>query len=90
MKLKDNQIREIRQKIQLLETILDGAIQQKIINRWRLRKALSAVRSLQTRYFPQIDYSLHNPDPKHPKPDRQNWKREKRKREFAKIKRLIP
>jgi len=57
--LTDREYQEIREKVQLIETIIDGATQQKEIDRRRLKKALSAVRSIQSRYFPQANYSLH-------------------------------
>lgn len=57
--LSDSEVREIREKVQLIETIIDGATQQIDIDRSRLSMALSAIRSIQTRYFPQLNYSLN-------------------------------
>ena len=57
--LNSRELREIRKKIQLIETIIDGATQQIDPDKSRLIKALSATRSIQSKYFPQMNYSLH-------------------------------
>lgn len=59
MSIKDTAYQEIREKVQTLETIIDGATQQKVINRQKLKNALSLIRSIQTKYFPQVNYSLY-------------------------------
>lgn len=50
---------EIREKVQLLETIIDGETQRKKPNKSRLSLALSNIRSIQTKYFPQVNYSMY-------------------------------
>jgi len=57
--LTDNEFQEVREKVQLIETIIDGATQQLKPDKKRLSMALSAIRSIQTKYFPQWNYSLH-------------------------------
>lgn len=57
--LNARQYEELRKLIQLCETVIDGATQQKVINRRRLSLALSTIRSIQSRYFPQLNYSLY-------------------------------
>jgi len=57
--LTANEYQEVREKVQMVETIIDGATQQHNIDRQRLSKALSAIRSIQSKYFPQLNYSLH-------------------------------
>jgi len=56
--LNSRQYEEIRKNIQLIETVLDGATQQKNVDLRRLSLALSTVRSIQSLYFPQLNYSL--------------------------------
>lgn len=50
---------EVREKVQLIETIIDGETQRKQPNKTRLRLALSSIRSIQSKYFPQVQYSLY-------------------------------
>lgn len=57
--LTDREYQEIREKVQLIETVIDGATQQLNPDKKRLSKALSAIRSIQTKFFPQLNYSLH-------------------------------
>ena len=57
--LTDREYQEVREKVQLIETVIDGATQQINIDRKRLSKALSAIRSIQAKFFPQLNYSLH-------------------------------
>jgi len=57
--LTSSEYREVREKVQLIETIVDGATQQLDIDRKRLSMALSAIRSIQSKYFPQVNYSLY-------------------------------
>ena len=57
--LNDREVAEIREKVQLIETVVDGATQQLDPDKKRLSMALSAIRSIQSKYFPQLNYSLH-------------------------------
>src|SRR4030042_1759008 len=80
--LDARQYAEIRKQIQHIETIIDGATQQKKINKRRLALALSTVRSIQALYFPQLNYSLHyfkgQNKAGEQTPDRQNYKKYKK------------
>ena len=49
---------EIREKVQLIETIIDGENIRKKPNKARLSIALSSIRSIQSKYFPQVNYSM--------------------------------
>ena len=52
--LSDREVEEVREKVQLIETIIDGATQQLRPDKKRLSLALSAIRSIQSKYFPQL------------------------------------
>jgi len=86
------QYEEIRKNIQLIETIIDGATQQKKINRKRLMLALSKIRSIQSLYFPQLNYSLHYFKRGHKAGeqslDRQNYPKYKKMRDLEKTDRM--
>jgi len=78
---EDSELREIREKIQLIETIIDGSTQSINPDKKRLSLALSAIRSIQSKYFPQMNYSLYYfrtlKDGKQPL-NRQNYRKWKR------------
>ena len=90
--LTARQYEQLRAKVQLLETILDGATQQKKPNRRRLKLALSTIRSIQALYFPQLNYSLHyfkgGNKAGEQALDRQNYRKYKRLKDLEKIKKF--
>lgn len=90
--LSANEYEEIREKIQLLETIIDGENLRIKPNKKRLSLALSTVRSIQTKYFPQLNYSLYYfrggrgiGNQPLARTNYRKWKKEKMKREHPKL-----
>ena len=90
--LNARQYEEIRKAVQMIETIVDGATQQKDVDMRRLSMALSTIRSIQSLYFPQLNYSLYyfrsgnKIGEQHP--SKQNYRKWKKEKDLEKVKKL--
>lgn len=85
--LDNREYNEIREKVQLLETIIDGENMRKTRNKKRLSLALSTIRSIQSKYFHQPNYSMYyfrhlTPEGKQPL-NRQNYRKWKKLKDIA-------